>query len=371
MTHVRIPYYVVRRDKGFFQPTKRMKAAGFQPRPLGPDGPTAWAEALRLYEDWRAMLQRGTHSLPSRTYPLGSVGHAWERFRRTNSWAEKAPRTREEWDYAWGWMEPLWADTAPATITMEQIEELRAKIIADVSLHAAHRVTKIWRAFWKKMAAMQYCEHGADPSLGVRNRAPKGRSEIWQEGEIARLGKAAWRSGYHGLAALIAIAWDTQFSPVDCRGLTPAQRLQDRRGVFFDTARAKTGRAAIGTLTRRSVRILDAYLERLGVDLHFDAPIFRNRSGAPYSKDTLGDDFRVIRQAVFPGDTRRLMDIRRSGAVEAIAGDVDPAALGQKMGNSIQDSKALQETYLPRRAATVRLADEARKRGRRVLRENE
>jgi len=65
------------------------------------------------------------------------------------------------------------------------------------------------------------------------------------------------------------------------------------------------------------------------------------------------------------------MDIRRSGAVEAIAGDVDPAVLGQKMGNSIHESRALQQTYLPRRAATVRLADEARKRGRRVLRENE
>jgi hypothetical protein len=47
------------------------------------------------------------------------------------------------------------------------------------------------------------------------------------------------------------------------------------------------------------------------------------------------------------------------------------AVLGQKMGNSIQKSKALQETYLPRRTAIIRLADEARRRGRGVLRENE
>ena len=367
MTRIKIPYYVIRHGKGYLQPSKKMRAAGFEPRPLGDDGPAAWGEAWRLCREWK----QGDEPTAGRVYPLGSVGHAWERFRRTNAWAEKAPRTREEWDYAWSWMEPLWGDTSPATITMEQIEELRAAIITKVSLHAAHRVTKIWRAFWKKMAAMQYCDLGADPSLGVRNRAPKGRTETWREGEIVRLGKQAWRSGYRGLATLLAIAWDTQFSPVDCRMLTLAQRLQDRRGVFFDTSRAKTGRAAIGTLTRRSVRLLDAYLEGLAIELHNDAPILRNRSGRPYSRDTLGRDFRVICQTVFPGDTRRLMDIRRSGAVEAIAGDVDLAVLGQKMANSIHELKALQDTYLPRRAATVRLADEARKRGRRVLRENE
>jgi hypothetical protein len=70
-------------------------------------------------------------------------------------------------------------------------------------------------------------------------------------------------------------------------------------------------------------------------------------------------------------DTRRIMDIRRSGAVEAAAGQADPAALAAKMGNSIDKSKALQNTYLPKRAATVRLADEARRRGGRVLSENE
>jgi hypothetical protein len=119
------------------------------------------------------------------------------------------------------------------------------------------------------------------------------------------------------------------------------------------------------------VRILDAYLARTGFELHADAPIFRNRSGAPYSKDTLGDDFRVVREMVFPNDTRRLQDIGRSGTIEAVAGEVDPAALAAKMGNTIDRNRRLQETFLPKRTVTVRLADEARKRGRTRLRENE
>ena len=72
--------------------------------------------------------------------------------------------------------------------------------------------------------------------------------------------------------------------------------------------------------------------------------------------------------AEFPGDKRKLMDFRRSGSQEAQAGGVDPLALSTKLANSISQSKRLQDTYLPKRAATVRLADDARKIGRQKLR---
>jgi hypothetical protein len=86
----------------------------------------------------------------------------------------------------------------------------------------------------------------------------------------------------------------------------------------------------------------------------------------------LADEFRLVRETEFPGDKRRLMDMRPSGAVEANAGEVQPLALAGKMANSIDVSSKLQETYLPKRVAVVRLADDARRRGRRLLRdENE
>jgi hypothetical protein len=75
-----------------------------------------------------------------------------------------------------------------------------------------------------------------------------------------------------------------------------------------------------------------------------------------------------VREAEFPGDGRRVSDFRRSGAIEAVAGQVDPAALAAKMANTIDDSREPQQTYLPNQAAVVRLADEARARGRSVLR---
>ena len=66
---------------------------------------------------------------------------------------------------------------------------------------------------------------------------------------------------------------------------------------------------------------------------------------------------------------RAILDFRRSGAVEATAGEVNPAALAGKMANTIDSNKALQDTYLPHTATLVRLADAARVRGRGRLRD--
>jgi hypothetical protein len=150
--------------------------------------------------------------------------------------------------------------------------------------------------------------------MGIRRVTPLGRSATWAEGEVVRIVKIAWRMGYRGLAVIVAIAWDTGFSPVDARRL--ATEHMSTEG--FRIPRAKTGKPAIGTVSPRTRRLVESYLKDLPETV-VGAPLFRNRTGAAYSKDTLGDDFRAVRAAVFPGDTRKLMDTRRSGAVEALA----------------------------------------------------
>jgi hypothetical protein len=105
----------------------------------------------------------------------------------------------------------------------------------------------------------------------------------------------------------------------------------------------------------------------LGVEIAPNAPIFRNRSGAPYSKDTLGDDFRAVRAAVFgESEKRTLADMRRSGTVEAIRGGADAEAIGSKLGNSFGSNSFLQKTYAPTDLETVKQVDEARKKGRKA-----
>ena len=72
-----------------------------------------------------------------------------------------------------------------------------------------------------------------------------------------------------------------------------------------------------------------------------DAVLFRMRAGSPYREATLAHDFADLRELVFPGDTRKLMDMRRSGVVEAIAGGTDAVGLSAKLANSIGRSNEL------------------------------
>ena len=106
--------------------------------------------------------------------------------------------------------------------------------------------------FWKIMLGMKVART-ADPSTGIRNRAPAPRWQRWSEGEVTRLVKAAWRTRLtRALACIIAVAWDTQFSPVDVRTLAARHAAGDDGRLIFDRqqdGRAKTGRGAIGTVS--------------------------------------------------------------------------------------------------------------------------
>jgi hypothetical protein len=384
MTKIKVRHYVVKRGKGFWQPTKAMRLLGFYSVPCGDDGPDAWANAERWNARWDKTRRREEPSpalalaeklSPEQSeeltvYPPRSLGEAFARYRRTDEWAGKAPRTREDWWRGWKQIKPIFGDCDPRTVRLEDISAWRKAIEEAVSLREAHRSLKIWRALWKVSAAMHYCKRDEDPSLGVRNRAAPGRNLKWSEGEVVRVFKRAWRMGYYGLAAAIAVAWDTQLSPGDVRALRASQMARGQTGEAFFTKRGKTGEPVGGVLSTRSIAALAAYLEKLGVELHGDAYIFRNRSGAPYSSDTLGDDFRDVRTAEFGGLDRRTIghDFRRTGAVEAIVGGANSEQVAHAMGNTLSASNALFATYVPVNVATLRDVMNARRVGRQKLR---
>jgi hypothetical protein len=384
MTKIKVRHYVVKGGKGFWQPTKAMRLLGFYSVPCGADGPEAWSIAERWNARWDKIRRREEPSPASiaaenlspeqseelTVYPARSLGEAFARYRRTNEWSSKAPRTREDWWRGWKQIKPIFGDVELRTVTLEDISAWRKTIEETISLREAHRCLKIWRAMWKVAAALGCCVRDADPSLGVRNRAAPGRNLQWSEGEVVRVGKRAWRMGYYGLAAVIAIAWDTQLSPGDVRALRASQLARGVTGDAFFTERGKTGTPVGGILSTRSLVVLTAYLEKLGAELHGDAYIFRNRSGAPYSRDTLGDDFRNVRTVEFGPLERRTIghDFRRSGAGEAITGGAKAEAVAHAMGNTLSASNALFATYVPVNVGTLRQVMNARRVGRQKLR---
>ena len=385
--NVKIPYYVVISGRGYWRPSKKLQALGFQDVRCGADGPSAWSIADVWNKRADATL-RGDQPPPIditalsrddaeavRRYPPRSVGAAFQAFIRTEEWRARALSSRTKvWWPAWFRIRQMWGDVDPNTVTFEMMSAWRAQLEKNHGRDVAHKTLKTWRALWTVMKGMKIAR-GEDPSLGVRNRAPQPRSERWSEGEAARLAKGAWRAGYSGLACIIAVAWDTTFSPVDVRTLRHRHLKTPPRGLIFDRSvegRQKTGRAALGTVSRRAQRLVETYLTARGVELHADAFLFCTRSGTYYREATLAHDFAAVRELVFPGDRRRLMDMRRSGAAEAVAGEAEPGTLSAKMANSIESSNVLHKTYSPVDLASVRSADAARLRGRRRMRdENE
>ena len=125
---IRIPYSPVKGGKRYWQPNSEMKEHGFLPKPLGEDGPASRAEARRLYAEWQEYSDRLKFGeAPPTAYPAGSMGAAWQRMKATPAiWEAKKPRTQEEWEYVWDkWLERVFGDTDPNSVTVETIANLR------------------------------------------------------------------------------------------------------------------------------------------------------------------------------------------------------------------------------------------------------
>ena len=61
MGRVKIPYYIVKGGRGYWNPTASMKRAGFSGVPCGPDGPAAWSIAATWNTRWLG-YRKGTNA---------------------------------------------------------------------------------------------------------------------------------------------------------------------------------------------------------------------------------------------------------------------------------------------------------------------
>lgn len=208
------------------------------------------------------------------TYPDGSIGRGYqramelrkaERVAKGNIWTKEQEK-RDSWPRAWKWLERF-GHYDPETMQPEHFlridlvtgkpRGLLPEIEEKVSVTERHMVIKVWRALWKRMGGMsteggrKFCDREADPSKSFSNTPPKPRDQVWYRREVLQLVQVAWRHEYYGLAALMAVAWDSQLSPIDNRTLTLAQVRNDNIGIYFAIDRAKTGKAAAATLSSR------------------------------------------------------------------------------------------------------------------------
>jgi hypothetical protein len=97
-------------------------------------------------------------------------------------------RSRDDWPRAWKWIAPLFADARPKTVKTEhligdpawpEIMGLRSLVAAKVPASEAHRVIKVWRAPWAKMAVFGYRDVRRDPSFRLENSSLEPRQAVW------------------------------------------------------------------------------------------------------------------------------------------------------------------------------------------------
>jgi hypothetical protein len=181
----KIRYLLFKKGRWRWRPTKTMREAGFTPVRLGAGlmidgqrvpGPDDVARATQLNQDWDRRRQGLPPLAPAGRYPTGSIGDGFgrvirlrelERSKKGVVWT-KEHHSRDDWARVWRRLEriaPLLAECDPQTVTPELLLELCTEVAETVSTSEAHRLIKVWRALWKKMATFGFCETGRDPSL--------------------------------------------------------------------------------------------------------------------------------------------------------------------------------------------------------------
>ena len=160
----------------------------------------------------------------------------------------------------------MWGDVAPDTITFEMMSKWRAALEKKHSRGVAHKTLRVWRTFWKIMLGMKVART-ADPSLGIRNQRRHPAGNVGRRAKPFASSKPLGATATGVWRASSAVAWDTQFSRVDVRTLAAGHRAMVGGHLVFDRqadGRAKTGRAAIGTVSARTERLIEAYLGDAG-----------------------------------------------------------------------------------------------------------
>ncbi len=195
MSKGKIRYLACTFGRWRWRPTAAMRRAGFEQINFGDEMTDAdKARAVALNTAWDR-VRKGLPEVTSAKlmrYPPGSIGagylramalRATERHNKGIVWKSEQ-HNRDDWPRAWRWIEPLFGDCDPKTVTPEHLIGdpanrrklgLRPMIAQKVSEAEAHRVIKVWRALWKKMARLGMCEIDRDPSLLFANEAPRPR----------------------------------------------------------------------------------------------------------------------------------------------------------------------------------------------------
>ena len=364
------PYYRVRNGRGYFE-LGLQRAAQAEMKtsyPLGEAGPSAIAAGWFHYAKYREAMCLPTLAPPAPACKRGTLGHWFTRFKTKERFLRYRPATQREYDFYWeSYIAPEFGDLPLNKISPAQFERFHLDIEARYGVNVRWHVVKVARSIFN--SAVNYHLLDRSPCQALPNKKPPPRSAFWIAQDVRRLIQTASDHGYEAMALGIRLCWETLMSPVDVRTLSLKNLKRDGEGGYIETVRAKTSAPIYAAVSTDLYQDLIAYVDGLPVTLKPDAPILRtSRARTAYTRTRFSDEFRLVRElALGKGETRKLMDLRRSGNIEADLGGATAEERAEILANTLDKDPRLEATYTPGTVTRARKLAKQRDAGRALL----
>ena len=350
-------HFVVKPSGFYFQATPPMRDAGILSEALGTDIKVARARAEALNEAWDEIRQ-GREPVGKAPALPGSFSHLVEKLRKSSAWTDKAPRTREELEFALGVIEPVFGPTMLKAITPEACREFYDILREKGSVHRAAKVAK-WLRY-----CLGFAERSgfisSNPARSFKIRHPGAREALWQRDQVLAVIARATVEGRPCMALAVQIAYDTALRQGDILALTWGQFDGDRLTV----KQQKTGKVIEVPLSAVTVDMIEAMKCAGSAVPMTKAPIIRGPHGRAYAKDHFTHRFRAICRAAKIPDNLQFRDIRRTVTTELAANGATAAEIAAVTGHSIGRSQRILDTYVRTGHDMAAAAQRKRNKGR-------
>ena len=352
------------RKKGggyYFEPNASMKRAGFHAEPLGKDLSKALERVERLNGAWDE-VRDGRDEVVTSTTRRDTVAWLACEMRRSSEYHDKKPRTREELDYSLDkHILPLFGPTLLKRVEPEDVQRFYDYLRSTGSVHRAAKIMKWFRYLFH--LAVRLDKVPKNPTLAVRIKQPKPRSQKWTPEQVVRAVDEARRQGRSCIACVILIGYDTSLREGDIL----ASRRDQYDGESLFVTQAKTGSDHHAPLWPETVAAIEDELRRWPTALP-RAPLIRGPHGRRYKKDNFTHLFRAICRAACIPDALQFRDLRRTASSERADAGATAPELASSSGHTIARSAKILDTYNP--ASYERAKNAQRKRRAHLSNEN-
>lgn len=400
---IRIPHLVVKPGRGgqarhYWQPSAKLRAAGWEPVTLSADLAVAIAEA----KQWNAKVEAWRQGAPAAT--PREAKRAIKKFARRETvreliedfkedrWPHLEARTRKQYQSALNAIDTWAGDQPLAFITADRCRVLLASLAKPAAAgeeDRLHRAAGIGRVLRTLLQWAVTNERLAQNPMGlVKIREPKPRTQLWPDHCIEAFIAMADAAGEAAIGTALLLAQDTGQREGDVLGLTWRKLpvIEGRRRIRLQQGKTKAW-IDVPLTDRLAARLEAVEAANKLRQVPSTVVLTRPSDGKPYPQEYFNRRFAEIRAAAIAGrpadpatgqpelepcpelEGLQFRDARRTIIVRLAEADVDLPGIAAISGHKIERCKKILETYLPRtgkmaEAAIAKLEDfRARQKG--------